>query len=526
MGFVRLECLRDHRIHMPRKRGSPPGGLASLFLISVVLLLSLAPISGSAQADGDAAVIGTYRLVPSRALGEERRILVHLPRGYEESGRSYPVVYKLHGTPLSLFAPIFASCDLLAESGRIPEVILVGVEQHGHWEVRPREVNGPDLDVRAEEFLEFLTEELVPFVERNYRTKKPRILAGTYDCGLFVVYTLLEARDSFRAYLANAMGGFWLGTETVLGRAATELPQADGPPAFLHVTQWRDAQDGTSEAVDDFLARLEGSSPGGLVRSSEILPHPSHDTWLPYKSIERGLLALFADYKCPESVIEKGLAAVQDHYAAFSERFGATFEVPEMAFMNLADHLSERQEWGAAIEVLERFREEYPRSLDAVFRLARAYRSSGDFDRAAAAYRAALGFENCPPFIPHELNRLEHSAAFAVERAIVETGIEAGIAKYRSLRVENAPGDSFRESEFNEAGYRLLGRDMVAAAIAVFRLNVEQFPESANAYDSLAEAYVASGDTVQAVANYRRSLALDSENANARAMLSKLGSSE
>ncbi len=526
MGFVRTGCLTRIGIHLPRERRSPPGGPARFLLISVVLLLWLAPVSGSAQADGDAALIGTYRLVPSQILGEERRILVHLPRGYEESGRSYPVVYKLHGAPLSFFAPIFASCDLLAESGRIPEVILVGVEQHGHWEMRPREVSGPDLDVRAEEFLEFLTEELVPFVERNYRTKKPRILTGTYDCGLFVIYTMLEARDSFRAYLANARGGFWRGTETVLDRAATELPQADGPPAFLHVTQWLDAQDETSKAIDEFLAQLEALTPRGLTWSTQTLPHPRHDTWLPYKSIEHGLLALFADYKCPESTIEKGLVAVRGHFSAFSERFGATFEVPEMAFMNLADHLSERQEWGAAIEVLERFREEYPRSLNAVFRLARAYRSAGDFDRATEAYRAALAFENCPPFIPHELDRLERSAAFAVERAIVEAGVDAGLAKYRALRAGNAPEDSFREGEFNEAGYRLLGRGMVAAAIAVFQLTVEQFPESANAYDSLAEAYAANGDTAQAITNYRRSLALDEGNANARAMLNKLGNSE
>jgi tetratricopeptide (TPR) repeat protein len=106
------------------------------------------------------------------------------------------------------------------------------------------------------------------------------------------------------------------------------------------------------------------------------------------------------------------------------------------------------------------------------------------------------------------------------------TGLTAGPEKYRMLRSKNAGDDSFREAEFNETGYRLLGKGMVSEAIAVFRLNVEQFPESANTYDSLAETYAASGDTSQAIANCRRSLAIDAENANAREMLYRLGSSE
>jgi tetratricopeptide (TPR) repeat protein len=238
------------------------------------------------------------------------------------------------------------------------------------------------------------------------------------------------------------------------------------------------------------------------------------------------LLALFADYPCPPETIERGLGAVRDHYAALSARFGATFEVPEMAFMNLGDLLTRGQQWQAAIEALELFREEYPRSLNAVFRLARAYRGAGALDRATEVYRKALAFENCPPFLQNELHRLESSAAFAVERAIMEVGLAAGLEKYRLLRSKNAGEDSFREAEFNETGYRLLGKGMVAGAIAVFRLNVEQFPESANTYDSLAEAYAASGDTSQAIANYRRALAIDAENANAREMLHRLGSSE
>jgi predicted TPR repeat methyltransferase len=64
---------------------------------------------------------------------------------------------------------------------------------------------------------------------------------------------------------------------------------------------------------------------------------------------------------------------------------------------------------------------------------------------------------------------------------------------------------------------------MIDAALAVFRMNVEMHPESANAFDSLGEACLLSGDTELAIENYTRSLELNPENDNARRVLEDLG---
>jgi cytochrome c-type biogenesis protein CcmH/NrfG len=61
-----------------------------------------------------------------------------------------------------------------------------------------------------------------------------------------------------------------------------------------------------------------------------------------------------------------------------------------------------------------------------------------------------------------------------------------------------------------------------AAAIAVFNLNAEEFPESANVWDSLAEAYMKSGDMKLAEKDYEKSLALNPKNENAKDMLKKI----
>ena len=59
-------------------------------------------------------------------------------------------------------------------------------------------------------------------------------------------------------------------------------------------------------------------------------------------------------------------------------------------------------------------------------------------------------------------------------------------------------------------------------AIAVFRLNTELYPGIANTYDSLGEAYLAAGDSVQAVKNYQKSLELNPANLNAQRVLDEI----
>jgi tetratricopeptide (TPR) repeat protein len=100
--------------------------------------------------------------------------------------------------------------------------------------------------------------------------------------------------------------------------------------------------------------------------------------------------------------------------------------------------------------------------------------------------------------------------------------LESAVAHYRDLR-ENRPDDfDFGETELNWLGYVLLEQDKIEEAIAIFRLNVEAYPESPNVYDSLGEAYMENGETEKAVENYQRSLELDPENSNAVEMLKKL----
>jgi len=103
-------------------------------------------------------------------------------------------------------------------------------------------------------------------------------------------------------------------------------------------------------------------------------------------------------------------------------------------------------------------------------------------------------------------------------------GIETAVREYRDLhrRFYGRGAYDFGENSLNAFGYTLLGEGDVDAAVRVFLLNVEEFPDSGNVYDSLAEAYMQRGDRDLAVRNYERSLELDPTNENAMRRLEEL----
>ena len=102
----------------------------------------------------------------------------------------------------------------------------------------------------------------------------------------------------------------------------------------------------------------------------------------------------------------------------------------------------------------------------------------------------------------------------------LEKGLPAATASYRR-RDKNL---GLLEMVVNQKGYDLMEEKRLKEAIEIFKLNVYAFPKSANAFDSLGEAYLESGDKAAAVEHYRKSLQLNPENENAREVLKKIES--
>lgn len=96
------------------------------------------------------------------------------------------------------------------------------------------------------------------------------------------------------------------------------------------------------------------------------------------------------------------------------------------------------------------------------------------------------------------------------------------IDAYKKIKREKPNNNVVAEERLNNLGYSLMQQKKLAEALAVFKANVELYPQSANTYDSLGEAYMANGEKELASANYKKSLELDPQNKNAVEMLKKL----
>ena len=112
--------------------------------------------------------------------------------------------------------------------------------------------------------------------------------------------------------------------------------------------------------------------------------------------------------------------------------------------------------------------------------------------------------------------------AWIVDKAIKEGGLEAGIEAFREGWANRAFDPEKTESDMNTLGYKYLNQDRIEEALAIFKLNVETFPGSWNAFGSYAEALLKSGENEKAAKNFERSLELNPDNERARSMLDEI----
>ena len=105
-----------------------------------------------------------------------------------------------------------------------------------------------------------------------------------------------------------------------------------------------------------------------------------------------------------------------------------------------------------------------------------------------------------------------------------KSGINGALARYSELRERyyGKAGYDFSERSLNTFAYERLQAGDHEGAIAVFRLNTTQFPQSGNVWDGLAEGYMTAGNKLLAQIYYRKALELDPKNENAVKKLREL----
>lgn len=501
--------------------------------LSIILTFSVVFLSNThstAQGEGSPVSIGTYRQLYSQVLNEDRTLLINLPEGYDETTIRYPVLYVLYGGQVrGYFAESVHIVDRLHGAGLIPPLIIVGVMNVDRYRDNlPVNRNGEKGG--AENFLRFFTDELLPFIDESYRTKDFRILLGPQAGAAFSLYTLMEQPGLFRVNIVT--NPFWnrSSRDYLLARAADFFEGEESLKNYLFITcNTSDDDEDTMKYLDRFTSVVKE----GTIMDFALILNPREEKeafgLIPSPGLREGLEAYFKDYRLPEDTDVHGLEDLKQYYKDLSDEYGYEIDIPEVTLIRQGDRLQQRGQNETAREFYEYVTEHYPQNLDGYHRLAELQRRTGDYDRSIENYEKFLARRQ-EPFIEQRLISLRRyvneSAAHVIEQSIINSGIEAGVAKYRDIRSDDQNQLYFSENEFNSMGYGLIARGMIGAAVEVFKMNVEVNPQSANAYDSLGEAYMLGGDVELAIENYRRSLELDPDNTNAREMLEKLESED
>jgi enterochelin esterase-like enzyme len=232
--------------------------------------------------------------IASARLGETREAWVSLPDRYDETQDRYPVLYMLDGE-INFNSGVIGGLRQAALLGRTPDFVVVGVVNTDRSkDIFPEVVtygDGTKDGGRADAFLDFIREELIPHIDKSYRTEKYRVLYGTSNTGFTAVYALFRDPDTADAYIAasatlsvpvfSANRGAWIrGFKGGERRLVLIMGENDLPTVL--------SQNGALKEALDTLA------PPGLTGRFLVVDNGGH---VPAEALTKGLCALFEGWK-------------------------------------------------------------------------------------------------------------------------------------------------------------------------------------------------------------------------------------
>lgn len=209
--------------------------------------------------------IKRHRRFPSKILGNRRDVLVYLPRGYRRFSRQrYPVLYLQDGQNVFDAATSFGgvewgvdeTAERLIQKKRIESLIIVAIANTGEdriHEYAPTRgvIHANECPQRrskglAREYGRFLIEELKPYIDKRYHTKREAEftgLGGSSGGALLTLSLGLWFPNVFRRLLLMSPSVWW--DDQVIVRMVAELDEK------LPLKIWLDtgtAEDGWEDA--------------------------------------------------------------------------------------------------------------------------------------------------------------------------------------------------------------------------------------------------------------------------------------
>jgi predicted alpha/beta superfamily hydrolase len=346
----------------------------------------------------DPVACGERFTLHSKILGEERTVFVLVPVSYAQGTQRYPVLYLTDAQ--WQFDQSRTSAAFLARNGLIPEIIIVGVANSD----RTRDLYATKADFKlngrtipfptsgnADQFLEFLEKELIPWIESTYRTTPLRILAGHSAGGNFALHTMRVRAGLFQAIIAASP---WLAWDDAreLKQLVPLLESTEVKTRVLFVTSANEGPE-LKANIETLISALRAHKDGSLRWDSATYPKETHDSTV-IKSYYDGLRMVFDGWTFPRDTqtnfLIGSLDDVKAHYARFSERLGYTQLPPEEIVNELGYRLLGKKAIDQSLAAFRYNTEIYPQSANVWDSLADGLEQAGKTDEALASCRKAV----------------------------------------------------------------------------------------------------------------------------------------
>ncbi len=377
-------------------------GFILLTLVSTALWGMNSP--SRAQTSKEEIVIGEQVNLYSDILDEERSLWIHLPTGYEISPGKYPVLYVLDGGAISRFSKVTGTAEGLA-FGIVPRMIIVGIKNTDRErDMFPMKTEDDPTSGGGDDFLKFIAGELIPFVDKNYRTENFRILAGASNSAFFTIYALLENPKVFSAYIASSptlLGWF----ENPMVKKFDDLKKKNeslNKRLFLIYGEYDFPS--IIKAIPGFTRILKENAPEDFRWQVKLSKGAGH---VPYSSEYEGLQFLFSDWKFPGATLKDAtFQDVEAYYDQLSEKYGYKVEIPVMVLVELGNEMIKKNKTEEALEILKYNVKLYPGEPTAHFNLGLAYEAKGEIELAVQHIQKAVEIDPSWTRVKRKLDEL------------------------------------------------------------------------------------------------------------------------
>ena len=359
-------------------------------ILRTFLLTAVFVFSSAAESKTDEVQIvidfGVRISIASKILGESRNLYVNVPDGYSKTDKRYPVLYVLDGG--NHFNHSVVATQYLQKLDRIPELIIVAIPNNEGTRYR-------DLSLEKENFILFIKNEVMSYVDKSYLTTGRNTLFGSSSAGSFTIDLLSSEPELFENYIASSPFLNTNNSEIYKKFLKTIDEQAQEKSLYFSLTGQAEEGKGRTNSVNQFVDLLTEKPPKKLDWRYEFLANQAHRT-TPYISMFNGLTHVFNSYQAPslsnykEYISFGGVQGIDMHYKRRAKIYGTDQYTPESTLLNVASMLLSDGQAETSLQIYINLTVQFPESAQSFSGMGNAYDDIKQYEKSILAHKKAI----------------------------------------------------------------------------------------------------------------------------------------